>query len=280
MEIGTFSGVDGITIFYRKWEAAEQRGSVVFSHGLGEHGGRYSDFAGYLCDNGYSCAVMDHRGHGKSTGRKGHTDSFDALASDLNSFLELIRGDDSEKPCFLLGHSLGGLIALYLVLEQNPELSGLIVSAPPLLLRMPIPAVKEWAGKLLSGILPALTLNNEIDPAMLSTDPKTVEDYINDPLVHPKISARLFTEMLAATDRINSAAIDSFPESLFIQGEDDPIVDPDGTRRFHEKLDGDVSRLITYPGFLHESLNEKGRRQVYENILEWLESKNKTSGSN
>lgn len=275
MESGTFSGVDGVTIFYRKWKTEEPRGVVVVSHGLGEHGGRYAELAEYLCDNGFSCAAMDHRGHGKSTGSKGHTDSFDVLAADLETFLGIAGGDSSSSPVFLLGHSLGGLLALYLVLEQRPGLDGLIISAPPLQLRLPIPAIKVWAGKLLSGIIPALALNNEIDPDMLSTDAKTVEDYKNDPLVHPKISARMFTEMLAATERVNSASIESFPESLFIQGEDDPIVDPAGIRSFQKKVGNKVSKMITYPGFLHESLNESDRRKVYTDILEWLEHNSK-----
>ena len=282
MGSGTFSTADGITIYYREWAATNPEGLVIFVHGLGEHGGRYGELASFLCDNGFACAAMDNRGHGKSTGRKGHINIFNDLASDLDTFINILSDENETRPLFILGHSLGGLITLYLIKNEMPNLDGVIVSAPPLELKVQVPQIKIWLGKFLSGFLPMLTLSNEIDPAMLSHDAEMVEKYETDPLVHNKISARMFTEMMGASDSVKDGGYNSTSPILLIQGEDDPIVDPEGTYRFFEKLGQENKELIKYPGFYHESLNEREREKVFKDISSWLRKtlKSKVSTKN
>ncbi|MGD8257687.1 MAG: lysophospholipase, partial [Desulfobacterales bacterium] len=268
------SASNGIKIFYRHYPAEVERARVVIAHGLGEHSGRYANVVDAMRAMGVSVWALDHRGHGQSDGKRGHILNFTQFLSDLHLMVKRTReGLPAEMKCFLLGHSMGGLIVL-LFSQRFPDLiEGVIVSSPALGMIFDVPRAKKLLGLLMSYIWPSLTMSNELDVTKISHDPEVVSAYCNDSLVHDRVSARFFTEFLSAmeTAHQNATAIE-VPILMQIAG-DDYLVNADSSLRFFDKLDVRDKTLRLYNGMYHEIYNECGdeKQRVFADLHDWLE---------
>jgi len=268
---GTFPGADGTPLFYVAWEAPAPAGALLLSHGIGEHSGRYAELARELAAHGVSTYALDHRGNGRSPGQRGHVGRFGEFVADLEAFRRTVAAPVAGPlPLFLFGHSLGGLIALR-HLEAHPEagFAGAVLSAPALGVAVEAPRWKVALAGVLTHLLPALPFSNHIDPALLSHDEEYVRRYRDDPLVHPRITPRLYTEIVAATRlAVEEAPRISVP-LLFVVPGDDRIVRSAATEALARSLRGNVTVRV-YPGFYHEVLNEVERERVVRDITAWI----------
>jgi lysophospholipase len=271
---GSIPGVGRILLRYRTWEASSPRAAIVIVHGLGEHSGRYDEFATRMASFGFSSYACDLRGHGLSEGRRGHTPSFDAFLQDLDRFRREVQGlVDVRLPLFLLGHSMGGLIALRYQQEYNTVFRGAIIASPWVATAMEVPRWKTTVVSALSKPLPALPFSNRIDPALLSHDPDVVSRYAADPLVHDRITPRLFTEASIAMGLVFQRA-DRFDDPiLFLLAGDDRIVDTKRTQALARGIPSGEVTIKVYPGMNHEVLNEEERIVVYRDVRNWISAR-------
>ncbi|MBF0119929.1 MAG: alpha/beta hydrolase [Desulfobacterales bacterium] len=272
----TFKSIDGINIFYRHYPAEEERAILLIAHGLGEHSGRYKNVVRHLVPKGISIWAIDHRGHGKSEGKRGHVNTFPQYISDLRGLYEIAKSNKPDnRKIFLLGHSLGGLIALYMSLKFPELLNGVIVSSPVLGVTVKIPVIKEMVGNTLSDIWPDLTLSNEIDYTKISRDVNVQRAYKNDPLVHDQVSTRWFTECMKTMDMTNKLAQElSLPILMQVAG-DDYLVDAKSSKAFFERLICKDKTLYVYDELYHEIYNElpHNRAIVLSDLEHWLEAR-------
>jgi len=259
-------------LFCRVWAPESPRGAVAIVHGYGEHSGRYRGLSGWLCERGWLVTACDLPGHGKSPGRRGHIRSFSEYLAAVDVLLEEAR-QAVPAPVFLLGHSLGGLIAAR-YLEQRPRaVSGLILSSPFFGLNMPVPAWKRILARMLSRLWPAATLPSGIRPDDLSHDPEVVKAYREDPLVHKVATARWFCETRAAQAAASREAHRISIPVLIIQGGEDRLTEVAATRGFAARCGAPDLTFRLYGGFYHETLNELGKLQVWQELLGWLEER-------
>lgn len=268
---GQVDAVGDLSLYYRGWEAAVPRAVLLVIHGLSEHSGRYEDFAKAMARYGFSTYVLDLRGHGLSDGRRGHVDRFDILLQDVDRFRRQVQGclpDDMQY--FILGHSMGGLIAARYLEEYETRFRGAIITSPWLGTAMPVPRWKILAAGLLNKVLPALPISADIDEQFLSHDPVIVSRYRDDPLVHGKITPRLFAEASMAMglvmDRSERIRI---PVLLLLAG-DDRIVDTRRSETFAKALKTPDVTLKVLPDYYHEVLNDHDRAIVIQTIRDWI----------
>jgi alpha-beta hydrolase superfamily lysophospholipase len=266
----TWKSSDGLALYARSWvPEGKPRAAIALVHGLGEHVGRYAHVAAALTGQGYALLGFDLRGHGKSGGPRGHTTSYDALMDDIAAFLVQVDGRLPGLPRFLYGHSLGGNLVLNYALRRKPDLRGVIATGPWLKLAFDPPAIQVTLGKLMNGILPAFTQANGLDRKALSHDPAVVAAYENDPLVHDRITARLFVE----TYRSGLWALEhaaEFPLPLLLMhGAADRLDSAEASREFAEKA-GEKVTLKIWDGMFHEIHNEPAKAEVFKVILDWL----------
>jgi alpha-beta hydrolase superfamily lysophospholipase len=270
---GKLEASDGLKLFYRNCQAESERARMVISHGLGEHSGRYANVIERLVSKGISVWAPDHRGHGRSGGRRGHVVGFGQYLSDLRTTVDLARQDMSAAmPCFLLGHSLGGLIALSFVQRYPDFVDGVVVSSPCLGMVIDVPALKKVLGSLMSRVWPGLTMGNELDAAQISRDRAVVSAYEKDPLVHDRVSARFFTELLQAIETVNQQAYNvKVPVLMQVAGED-YLVNAESSKQFFDKLTGEDKTLHVYDGMYHEIYNapQEERQRVLDDLEAWL----------
>lgn len=272
---GTFDSHDGVNIFYRQFQAADERARLVIAHGLGEHSGRYENVVNRLLPANYSLWIPDHRGHGQSAGKRGHVLNFEQYLLDLRLVVEMAReGLPGGRKVFLLGHSMGGLIALYFA-QHNPDLiDGVIASSPGLGMVIKVPAVKNVLGQVMSFIWPGLSFGNELDATKISRDESVVNAYQNDPLVHDRVSARWFTEMLSTMEEVNRQASHLHLPILMQVAGDDHLVNAQSSKQFFENLTAADKTLHVYDGLYHEIYNEldEDRQKVLGDLESWLDS--------
>jgi len=270
-EDGSFIGAGGVEIFWRCWLPDTIRAVCIICHGLGEHSGRYAQVAADLGVKDLASFALDHRGHGRSGGKRGHVNSFSEFLSDLDTFRRQVEERFAELPRFLIGHSMGGLIAARYAEGHGTGLSGLILSSAALRVDVDAPAIKLALGRLFSKLLPSLTMSNELDPNLISRDRKVVEEYINDPLVHDRVSARWFTEFTAAIEEVQEHANDISIPVLVMQSGDDELVAPRGAQEFSDRLTVEDGALKVWEGFYHEMFNEVERDKPVSFMIEWIE---------
>ncbi|HEY6117135.1 MAG TPA: lysophospholipase [Candidatus Dormibacteraeota bacterium] len=271
-EEGTLDSSDGTRLAYRAWPVSNtDHNAITFAvvHGLGEHAGRYERFARGMARHGMATYAVDLRGHGKSAGQRGHVDSWSQWVVDAAAFVAHVQRE-AQGEVVPLGHSFGGVVMLSAVRAGAlDDIRRFVLSSPALRLKASVPAWKTSAAGFMSRIAPRLALDNEVDAATVSRIPEIVEAYRADPLVHRKISSRLYSEWrIAADDNLAHASEVALP-FLILAGTDDRLIDPAGSQELHAKTTG-KSELRMLQGRYHEPFNDLDSDEAFAVIAEWL----------
>ena len=269
---GRFPGAGGCRLFFRWARPAQPRGVLVVVHGLGEHSGRYQAMARALVAGQFAYYGHDLRGHGQSDGPRGDVRRFGEYTEDLDAFLREVRGREERLPIFLMGHSLGGVIAVLYALDHPSGLAGLVAASTPFELASPPTKFSLIAARLLSVLTPRLTVGNDLDPGELSSDPEVVAAYLTDPLVQRRVTIQWAREFFGNYPlAIERASKLSLP-LLVLHSEGDKIASVAGARAFLQRAGSADKTLHAYPDLRHELLNElpERRRQVFADLLAWL----------
>ena len=270
--LGTFSGVRGVPIAHREWlPDGDAAGTVVIAHGIHEHGGRYQHVGLRLAADGWVVGSLDHRGHGLSGGRRGAVERFEDWVTDLDTYIADVLAR-TPQPVFLVGHSLGGLIACVYALRHADRLRGLVLSSPAVLPPANLSPSTIRAGRVLSrwaANLPVLALRRDA----VSRDPAVVKAYLGDPLVHPgRVRARTGTEILDATFEVRHRAAEITLPLLAVQGTIDRLVDPGAAAWIDSHVSSPDHTLRIYEGLYHEVFNEPERDVVLDDVVAWLQA--------
>jgi alpha-beta hydrolase superfamily lysophospholipase len=262
---------DQTDLFVKDWlldEKSEKRGSILIVHGLGEHCERYAHVAEFLNANGFEVRSYDHRGHGKSSGNRGEIPSENALLEDAKFIYEDFAANQAEKP-FLLGHSMGGGIAIRTAIDKFITPRGLILSSPAITAKL---SLSEKLQLKLGRLTPNIAVSNGLKIEYLSHDKQVVEDYKNDALVHDRITPRLANFILdSGQESLKKAANFHIPTLLLVAG-DDRLVDADGAKKLFAKLPKDFKTMHLYENLYHELFNETEaeRIKVLTDLKNWF----------
>ncbi|MBI2346843.1 MAG: alpha/beta fold hydrolase [Deltaproteobacteria bacterium] len=176
-----FSPIDGVRLYYEWWMPPSPKAILVVVHGVGEHSGRYGPLLRYFGERGFGLAIYDQRGHGHSSGRRGHVEHFQDLLGDLAHFVQMLRERYPAVPLFLVGHSLGGQVVLNFVVRYAKGLRGIVCSSPSVQLAVP---VRSWKQRLIQTMyrwVPTARVGQQIRAEDLSHDPEVVR---RDPAQH------------------------------------------------------------------------------------------------
>lgn len=263
---------DGTRLFYRRWQAASPARAVcLLVHGLSEHSGRYARLAQDLTARRFSVWAMDHRGHGRSDGKRGDCRSLGQFVEDLHRLVEEAARMEPSLPRLMVGHSLGGLIALSYAVQHPDRIKAAAVSSPALRLAHPTDPLTVFVVENVARLRPATPFNNGVNPRMLSHDPEVVEEYVRDPLVHKVLTARCAVALRdAMRDSLHLAAQLKIP-CLLLQAGADEICDAAAAAEFARAASDGLLTFRRYDGLYHEIFNEVKRERVIEELCRWLE---------
>jgi len=266
---------DGTTFFIQGWEPdnGNPKAFIALVHGLGEHTTRYAHVGKAMTEAGYALIGFDLRGHGKSGGPRGHASSLDAYMQDIRQFFRLMEQRYPDIPCFLYGHSLGGLLSLAYAIQYGAGLKGVMVTGAALRASLQEQKAKIAMVRLLGSFLPTMTVPSGLDPVTISRDPEVVQAYIDDPLVHYSTSLGFGKAALNAIDLCFARAKEFPAPLLIIHGKGDKLTYPSGSDDFANLVSaagGDVT-LKLWDGLYHEVHNEPEKAEVFKFMIEWLD---------
>ncbi|HJQ84917.1 MAG TPA: lysophospholipase [Candidatus Binatia bacterium] len=270
---GTFAGAGGVPIHWERHEpTVVPRGAVLVAHGYAEHLGRYRGFVDHLTGRGLAVAGIDHRGHGRSGGPRGHCRRFDELVADVRTLADLADGWWPGVPRVLFGHSLGGLLAFIYLLRHPDTVRAGALSAPALRVPDAAPRALQMIALLLGRIAPGVAFSSSLDEHALARDPAVGPAYVADPLVHRRASAGFYCAVRAAQEEAFRDADRLRVTLRILQGDADRIVDPTGGFDLGKRL-GERAELVVLPGYYHELLNEPAaeRERVVELLDTWFD---------
>jgi alpha-beta hydrolase superfamily lysophospholipase len=268
---GSLRGVGDRHLFWRSWapDDAPARAVIALVHGLGEHSGRYDHVVARLVGEGYAVHAADHRGHGRSDGPRELIENLDEVVAEVDTLVDRAAAAQPGVPVFMLGHSMGGLIALRYALAHQERLAGLILSGALAQLDA-VPKPLELVGRGLSVIAPRAPLI-AIDHTLVSRDPAVVEAYRSDPLVHHgKVPARTAVQLAEAVAVLPSTVGAITVPTLILYGTADALCPPAGSVMLGERIGAADLTVKAYAGLFHEIFNEPERETVLDDLVAWL----------
>jgi acylglycerol lipase len=248
------------------------RGTLLLTHGMGEHAGRYTHVAQRLTQLGLRVCTWDLRGHGRSTGQRGDVPAYDLLTDDLQAVWQ-IAADGGKGPLFLYAHSTGAQIALNFALKHRPPVAGMIITSPWFRLAFEPPWWKVALARATARLWPTFTQNTELVPARLSRDLEFLKSLPNPELNHHRMSARAYFALTEGGERAAREAIALPYPTLLIHGERDPVTSVQATRIFFDAMQSPDKKLVIIPDAVHETHNDLCRDEVLKQICIWLKSR-------
>ena len=270
---GFFPARDGTNIFYRVWLRDGANGCLLI-HGYGDHSDRYQELVDSISDLGYSFYAFDLRGQGRSEGKRVFANSLNDYVSDCFDFLKFLEKEkilDQKKKLVLLGHSLGGLIALRVVLKDEMKWKGLVLSSPCFkLFGISWSPALRFLVKKIARVSPGLIMTNLVRPKYLFRDPVRMEKYLKDPLVERRVTARLANEIVKGCEEEQCRNVRLDIPVLVLASGNERVVSLDETKRWFERLQAEKKQMIVYSNLYHEIFNETGERKPVNDLRAFL----------
>jgi len=262
----TFTGVGGVKIVYDVWTPdTEPRGVVVLAHGYGEHARRYDHVGKRFADAGLVTYALDHRGHGRSGGKRVRE-----FVGDFRSLVMLATAEHPGLTRIVLGHSMGGGIVLAYGAQYPGDYDLMVLSGPAIAAHTGVSKPKALLGKMVGSLLPDLPIE-QIDPDAVSRDPAVVADYKADPLVYRgKIPAGIGKALLLVGETMPRLAGAITAPLLVVHGEQDRLVSTAGSEHLVECVASRDVGLTVYPKLYHEVFNEPERDRVLDDVVGWI----------
>ena len=266
-----FGGVGGVRIVYDVWTPdTPPRAVVVLSHGLGEYARRYDHVAQFFGDAGLVTYALDHRGHGRSDGKRMLVRDISEYTGDFDTLVGIATREHHGLKCIVLGHSMGGGIVFAYGVERPDNYDMMVLSAPAVAAQDLVSPLMTVAAKVLGVLTPGLPVQ-ELDVEAISRDPAVVAAYNDDPLVyHGKVPAGVARALLQVGETMPQRAPALTAPLLVVHGDADRLIPVDGSRRLVECVGSTDVELKVYPGLYHEVFNEPERAQVLGDVVSWI----------
>ena len=266
---GNFINRQGLRIFTWSWKpnSDEAKGVVIIVHGFSEHCGRYTLLAESLQKAGFAVEALDHQGHGRSEGVRGHVERFADYVEDVIAVA--VHRCDQRIPTFLVAHSMGGNIAVHVAASGRIQnLSGVVLSAPAILLH--VNKFYLFLLRCLSKLCPKLALF-ALPAQLISRDRTVVKKYLEDPLVYRGgLRVHWICESVDASQQCCNLARQRGSISLLcLHGGEDRLVNPASSSLIHAAWAG-PKRIEILPGDYHEIFNEPSHDSTYQLVVDWL----------
>lgn len=279
------------------------RAVVQIAHGIAEYIDRYDPFMEFMAQNGFVAVGNDHLGHGKSIrvpeeqGFFAESMGWTYVVEDMDNLRTMMRREYPDLPYLFFGHSMGSFLTRTYII-QHPEKYDAVILSGTGHQRAPIVA----AGYALASAAVKLYGPHKIDKTLndicfggynrgfanprtpfdwLNRDETEVDKYINDPLCGFVPTAGLFRDMMGGikfiTSQKNIDSMNKEPPVYFMSGDADPVGENGkGVERAYRAFCAaglkDVFMRL-YPGGRHEMLHEINKREVYQDVVDWINSK-------
>ena len=268
----SFDGVGGVHIVYDVWTPeGTPRGIVLISHGYAEHARRYDHVAQRLGQAGLLVYALDHRGHGRSGGKRVWLKRLSDYTDDFATLVGLATADHPDLNRVVLGHSMGGAIVFAYTAGHVGDYAAVVLSGPAVAAQLEAPRALRVIAKALGRFFPGAPAK-KLPTEAISRDPEVVAKYHADPLVyHGPLPAGISRALLQVGENQPQLAAKLTAPLLVVHGELDKLVGVEGSRMLAENAGSSDFALKVYPGLYHEVFNEPEKDRVLDDVVAWIE---------
>jgi acylglycerol lipase len=268
----SFDGVGGVRIVYDVWTPdTTPRGVVVVSHGYAEHARRYDHVAERFGESGLVTYALDHRGHGRSGGKRVYLRDLSEYTDDFHTLVGIAAKRHPELKRVVLGHSMGGGIVFAYGVEHPDDYTAMVLSGPAVDAQAAVSPVMVFVAKTLGKIMPGLPVE-QLPTDAVSRDPAVVAAYNADPMVyHGKLPAGIARALLSVGETMPRRAAALTAPLLVVHGEQDKLIPVAGSHHLLECVASEDAHLKVYPELYHEVFNEPERAVVLDDVASWIE---------
>lgn len=255
----TFESWDGTELFYRSWtpEGKSNKAIILFHRGH-EHSGRWQDVIEKLDLPDFNFFAWDARGHGKSPGERGYAEQFGHIVKDVDAFVRYVSDtyNIQYKNIVVLAHSVGSVTVSTWVHDYAPPIRALILGSPALRVRLYAPFAVSGL-RLLQKLKGKAFISSYVKGRLLTHDPEKIQSYDSDPLITPNIAVNILLGLYDAGTRLmRDAGAITVPVLMLTSGADF-VVKQSAQRTFYNGLRHIRKEMQTFPGFFHDTFNEK-----------------------
>lgn len=270
----SFDGIDGVRIVYDVWTPdTRPRGLVILAHGYGEHARRYDHVAARFGAAGLITYAMDHRGHGRSGGKRVYLRDISEFTGDFHTLVGIAAADHPDLPRIVVGHSMGGAIVFGYGVDHPGDYAAMVLSGPAVAAQETVSPLKVLLAKVTGRLFPGLPVE-EISADAVSRDPEVVAAYESDPLVHHgKVPAGIGRALIELGETMPRRAAAITVPLLVVHGGQDSLIPVSGSRRLVECVGSADAHLKVYPALYHEVFNEPEQALVLDDVVAWIEAK-------
>jgi alpha-beta hydrolase superfamily lysophospholipase len=269
-----FDGVGDVRIVYDVWTPdTDPRAVVILSHGFGEHARRYDHVAERFGRDGLQTYALDHRGHGRSGGKRVLVKDISEFTGDFDTLVGIATHEHPGLPRIVLGHSMGGGIVFAYGVEHPDNYDLMVLSGPAVAAQTAVSPLLAWLAKTIGAIAPGLPLQ-QLDAGAVSRDPAVVEAYNTDPLVyHGKVPGGIARVLMRVGETMPQRAASLAAPLLVVHGSEDRLIPEIGSHQLVDAVGSSDVELKVYPGLYHEVFNEPEQEQVLDDVVSWINAR-------
>lgn len=269
---GTFLSKNDKTQLFWQWNRTDSapKASIALVHGYGEYSERYRATIDAWTAQGFEVMGLDYRGHGHAAGKRGDCLRWELFLDDLETFWDKFQAEARSSKRFIVAHSHGALMATHFVLRQPAGLTGVVLSGAYYKLAFDPPALTLLGAKLIKGILPGVSISNQLAADQLSRDPAWQAKTNADPLYIRSTTPRWFFEHMAWQSALAGTGARFTAPVFMVMGEADPIASPAAAKAYFDTIASADKTWRAFPGMRHEVMNELGKEEVVGAIAQWI----------
>ncbi|MBL7072151.1 MAG: alpha/beta fold hydrolase [Candidatus Omnitrophica bacterium] len=257
-------------VLYRKWQAPKTKTVLVLIHGLGAQSARWDALAEFFLESGISSYAIELKGFGETDCEKGHIDSFDVYFKDIESLTRKARAEHPGKKVFILGESMGALIAFHAGLSRQDLFDGTILISPAFFSRLKFSLMEYFRIFAANFYNPCRRFKMPFDSGMCTRDEEYQTLLDNDPAEHRFATAKLlwctFTFQVKSLFRAKKIK----KPVLFLLAGKDSLASPEVSKCIFKKVKTKDKKIIVYPEMCHALSIERGKEKVFGDILDWI----------
>jgi alpha-beta hydrolase superfamily lysophospholipase len=269
-----FDGVGGTKIVYDVWTPdTDPNGVVVLCHGYAEHARRYDHVAERFGSGGFLTYALDHRGHGRSGGKRVLVKNISEFTGDFDTLVGIATQEHPGLKRIVLGHSMGGGIVFAYGVEHPDNYDLMVLSGPAVAAQTAVSPLLAWLAKTIGAIAPGMPLQ-QLDAGAVSRDPAVVDAYNNDPLVyHGKVPGGIARVLMLVGATMPQRAASLAAPLLVVHGSEDRLIPEIGSHQLVDAVGSSDVELKVYPGLYHEVFNEPEQEQVLDDVVSWINAR-------
>lgn len=265
-------------IFFRTWKSDSQRKIIIGIHGMAAHSEYYVQVADQVVQEGVTLIAIDLKHHGHSSGKKGDLESFEQISVHIQEFITSVRQKYLDTPIYLMGISMGGVIAINFSVDHPELIDGLILIAPGVktefklslgeILKIPLllMAFLFKKGK------PVIKIGERSERG--TRNPLRIAYQEQDNLRIQVVSPRYLLGLVKWKKRaFQNAEKVTQPVIIFI-GTEDQLVSFEGVKEFFSYLTVDDKLLVELEGAYHSLFSDPAMDEIgWEKLREWIRSR-------